>query len=139
MSESIAKDTVEKAKQQGVDTARIVIPDTNDKVSEVTVEIPKSALKQLNDGKLKLEIATDNAIIAIPTESIASFNDNLYFRVVPLKSKEEQKQVEERAKKEELIQEITHNQTVQVLGRPMEIHQQQQLLIKRKRTRMIFQ
>ncbi|TCJ03807.1 InlB B-repeat-containing protein [Cytobacillus praedii] len=121
MSESIAKDTVEKAKQQGVDTARIVIPDTNDKVSEVTVEIPKSALKQLNDGKLKLEIATDNAIIAIPTESIASFNDNLYFRVVPLKSKEEQKQVEERAKKEELIQEITHNQTVQVLGRPMEI------------------
>ena len=51
MSESIAIDTVEKAKQQGVDTARIVIPDTNDKVSEVKVEIPKSALKQLNDGQ----------------------------------------------------------------------------------------
>ncbi|WP_165571545.1 DUF4073 domain-containing protein [Cytobacillus praedii] len=121
MSESIAIDTVEKAKQQGVDTARIVIPDTNDKVSEVKVEIPKSALKQLNDGKIKLVIATDNAIIAIPTESISSFNDDLYFRVVPLKSKEQQKQVEERAKKEEIIQEIAHNQKVQVLGRPMEI------------------
>lgn len=121
MSESIAKDTVEKAKQQGVDTARIVIPDTNDKVSEITVEIPKSALKQLNDGKMKLEIATDNAIIAIPTESISTFNDDLYFRVVPLKTKEQQKQVEERAKKEEMIQEIAKNQYVQVLGRPMEI------------------
>jgi F5/8 type C domain/Domain of unknown function (DUF4073) len=121
MSESIAKDTVEKAKQQGVDTARIVIPDTNDKVSEITVEIPKSALKQLNDGKMKLEIATDNAIIAIPTESISTFNDDLYFRVVPLKTKEQQKQVEERAKKEEMIQEIAKNQNVQVLGRPMEI------------------
>jgi Cadherin-like beta sandwich domain/Domain of unknown function (DUF4073) len=121
MSDTIAKDTVEKAKQQGVDTARIVIPDTNDKVSEVTVEIPRSALKQLNDGKMKLEIATDNAIIAIPTESISTFNDDLYFRVVPLKTKEQQKQVEERAKKEEMIQEIAKNQNVQVLGRPMEI------------------
>ncbi|MED3553004.1 hypothetical protein [Cytobacillus praedii] len=121
MPEEIAKNTVQKAKQQGYDTARIVIPDTSDKVTEVTVEIPQSALKQLNDGKLKLEIATDNAIIAIPTESISSFNDDLYFRVVPLKSKEQQKQVEERAKKEEIIQEIAHNQTVKVLGRPMEI------------------
>lgn len=121
MSEAIAKDTVEKAKQQGVDTARIVIPDTNDKVSEVVVEIPKTALKQLNDGKMKLEIATDNAIISIPTESISSFNDYLYFRVVPLKSKEQQKQVEERAKKEEAVQQIAQNKTVQVLGRPMEI------------------
>ncbi|WP_260631025.1 cohesin domain-containing protein [Bacillus sp. S/N-304-OC-R1] len=121
MSEAIAKDTVEKAKQQGVDTARIVIPDTNDKVSEVMVEIPKSALRELNNGKMKLEIATDNAIISIPTESISSFNDNLYFRVVPLKSKEQQKQVEERAKKEEAVHKIAQNQIVQVLGRPMEI------------------
>ncbi|MBP2242237.1 hypothetical protein J2Z40_002811 [Cytobacillus eiseniae] len=121
MSETVAKDTVEKAKQQGVNTARIVIPDTNDKVSEITVEIPKSAMKQLNDGKMKLEIATDNAIIAIPTASISSFDDDLYFRVVPLKTKEQQKQVEDRAKKEEIVKEIAQNQTVQVLGRPMEI------------------
>ncbi|MFF2752473.1 DUF4073 domain-containing protein [Psychrobacillus sp. NPDC058041] len=121
MSEDIAKETVQKAKQQGTDTARIIIPDTNDKVSEVVVEIPKSALKQLNDGQLKLEIATDNAIISIPTKSLSTFSEDLYFRVVPIKMKELQKQVEERAKKEQVIQEIAKNQNVQIIGRPMEI------------------
>lgn len=121
MSESITKETVAKAKEMGVDTARILIPDTKDKVSEVKVEIPKAALKELNAGNLKIEIATENAIISIPTKSIAGFEDNLYFRVVPLKSEEQRKQIEQRAKKEEMIQDVAHDQTVQVLGRPMEI------------------
>ncbi len=121
MSEDIAKETVNKAKQQGTDTARIIIPDTNDKVSEVVVEIPKTALKQLNDGKMKLEIATENAVISIPTNSLSTFNEDLYFKVVPIKSKEQQNLVEERAKKEKLIQDVAKNQTVQLLGRPMEI------------------
>ncbi|RCX20601.1 S-layer family protein [Fontibacillus phaseoli] len=121
MSENIAKETAQKAKQLGIDTARIVIPDTNDKVSEIVVEVPKSALKQLNDGNLNLEIATDNGIISIPAKSIADFNDDLYFRIIPIKSETGRKQVEERAKQEELIQEIVDNGEVRILGRPMEI------------------
>lgn len=121
MSEDIAKDTVKNAKVQGTDTARIIIPDTNDQVSEVIVEIPKQAVKQLNDGNMNLELATNNVIISIPTESIETFIEDLFFRIVPLKSKEQQKQLDERAKQEEVIQEAAKNRNVKVLGRPMEI------------------
>lgn len=121
MTETLAKEIVVKAKQQGVDTARIVIPDTNDKVAEINVDIPKSALKQLNAGNLKLEIVTDNAVISIPTKSISGFAEDLYFRIVPMKTEQQRKLVEERAKKEEMIQNVAQNQTVQVLGRPVEI------------------
>lgn len=121
MTETLAKEIVVKAKQQGVDTARIVIPDTKDKVAEIKVDIPKSALKQLNDGNLKLEIVTDNGVISIPTKSISGFAEDLYFRIVPMKTEQQRKLVEERAKKEEIIQDVAQNQTVQVLGRPMEI------------------
>lgn len=121
MTHAIAKETVQKAKEQSVDTARIMIPDKEDKVSEIQVEIPKSALAELNNGNLKLEIVTANAVISIPTKSIDQFNGDLYFRIVPIKSDSEKQQVEERAKKESLIQEAVGNNIVQVIGRPMEI------------------
>lgn len=121
MSEKIAKETVDKAKQLGVDTASIIIPDKNDKVSEILVEIPKSSLKQLNDAKLMLRIVTENGIISIPTKSISNFSDDLFFRIIPIKSEEQRKQVEERAKKEKIIQDAVKNKMVKILGRPMEI------------------
>ncbi|MFB8376303.1 S-layer homology domain-containing protein [Paenibacillus taichungensis] len=121
MSEAIAKESVEKAKQLNMNTARIVIPDAKDAVSETRIELPKAAVKQLNDGGLNLEISTENAIISVPTKSIAGFDQDLYFRVVPLKKESERKEVEERAKKERLIQQITPNSNVKVLARPVEI------------------
>ncbi|CAM2777219.1 hypothetical protein HP548_13495 [Paenibacillus taichungensis] len=121
MSEAIAKESVEKAKQLNMNTARIVIPDAKDAVSETRIELPKAAVKQLNDGGLNLEISTENAIISVPTKSIAGFDQDLYFRVVPLKKEFERKEVEERAKKERLIQQITPNSNVKVLARPVEI------------------
>ena len=121
MSEATAKESVEKAKQLGMDTARIIIPDAKDSVSETRVELPKAAVKQLNDGGLKLEISTENAIISIPTASTAGFDQDLYFRIVPMKQESERKQVEERAKQERLIQQITPDANVKVLARPVEI------------------
>ncbi|MCG7378173.1 S-layer homology domain-containing protein [Paenibacillus sp. ACRSA] len=121
MSEAIAKESVEKAKQLGTDTARIVIPDAQDAVSETRIELPKAAVKELNDGALKLEISTGNVVISVPTSSIAGFDQDLYFRVVPLKLESERKEVEERAKKERLIQEIAPDTNVRILARPVEI------------------
>ncbi|MFS0872592.1 DUF4073 domain-containing protein [Paenibacillus xylanilyticus] len=121
MSEAIAKESVEKAKQLGMDTARIVIPDAKDTVSETRIELPKAAVKQLNDGGLKLEISTENAIISIPTASTAGFDQDLYFRVVPMKQESQRQEVEERAKKEQLIQQIKPDADVNVLARPVEI------------------
>ncbi|MDK8190486.1 S-layer homology domain-containing protein [Paenibacillus sp. UMB7766-LJ446] len=121
MSEAIAKESVEKAKQLGLNTARIIIPDAKDAVSETRIELPKAAVKQLNDGELNLEISTENAVISVPTKSIAGFDQDLYFRIVPMKQESERKEVEERAKKEQLIQQIAPNTNVKVLARPVEI------------------
>nr|WP_154959527.1 S-layer homology domain-containing protein [Paenibacillus xylanexedens] len=121
MTDAIAKESVEKAKQLGSNTARIVIPDTKDAVSETRVEIPKTAVKDLSDGSMKLEISTENAVISIPTKSIAGFDQDLYFRVVPLKKESERKDLEERAKKEQVIQQVAPNTNVRVLARPVEI------------------
>ena len=121
MTDVIAKQSVEKAKQLGTDTARIVIPDTKDTVSETRVEVPKTAVKDLSDGSMKLEISTENAVISIPTKSINGFDQDLYFRVVPLKKESERKDLEERAKKEQVIQQVAPNTNVRVLARPVEI------------------
>ncbi|OMF13792.1 hypothetical protein BK131_14095 [Paenibacillus amylolyticus] len=121
MTEAIAKESVEKAKQLNMNTARIVIPDTKDSVSETRIELPKAAVKELNDGSLKLEISTENVVISVPTNSIAGFDQDLYFRVVPLKQESQRQEVEERAKKEQLIQQVAPNTNVRVLARPVEI------------------
>ncbi|MFJ7921819.1 InlB B-repeat-containing protein [Lysinibacillus fusiformis] len=119
MSEDIAKETIEKAKQLGHDFARIIIPDTNDKVSEVVIEIPKSSLVQLSSGNIKLEMATANVVISIP--NLSNFNDDLYFRLVPIKSSEQQHQVEERIVEEDIIKNSIQSEKVHLIGRPMTI------------------
>jgi len=121
MSEAIAKETIEKAKQLGNDTARIIIPDANDKVSEVVIDIPKSSLAQIHAGNIQLEIATMNAVISIPNVSMSNFSNDLYFRLVPIKSLEQQHQVEERILKEELIKDTLQSEKVNLIGRPMTI------------------
>ena len=72
---SQALETVEKAKQIGNNIARIVIPDVNDEVDKVTVEIPKQSLQTLRDNGLSLEISTVNGHIAIPQSSMEGIDD----------------------------------------------------------------
>ncbi|WP_391120142.1 CehA/McbA family metallohydrolase [Psychrobacillus sp. L3] len=115
------KETIEKLKQQNQDTAKIVIPDKEDKVNEVSVTVPKESLGALANGKANLEIFTANAHIYIPKASVQSFGEDLFIRVVPLKEQAQKNEVEERAKKEKLVQLVVGNKKVNVLGRPMEI------------------
>ncbi|GAB6991919.1 S-layer homology domain-containing protein [Paenibacillus pini] len=121
MSEVVAKAAVEKAKQMGLSTARILIPDAKDVVSETRIEIPKAAFKQWSDGNVNLEILTQNALISVPVKSVSGFDQDLYFRVVPMKQDSERKSVEERAKNDKLILSMVPNANVQVLARPVEI------------------
>ncbi|WP_391120138.1 InlB B-repeat-containing protein [Psychrobacillus sp. L3] len=115
------KETIEKLKEQKQDTARIVIPDKEDNVSEVSVTVPKESISTLANGKANLEIYTANAHIYIPQASIRGFGEDLYFRVVPIKGETQKNEVEERAKKETFVQLVVGNKKVNVLGRPMEI------------------
>lgn len=118
-----AAESVEKLKNAENKTARIVIPDANDKVSETNINVPQTAMNALANGEANLEIDTENARIFVPSDSITGFGDDLYFRVVPVKKEEEKQAIETRAKQEEKVKEVTGNNTatIQVLGRPMTI------------------
>lgn len=121
MTEQSAKETIDALKNQGEKTARIVIPDAEDKVSEVNVSIPKIALTAIKSGGIDLEIKTENAKLTIPNTTLEKFNQDLYFRVVPIKGQQEKDQIAERAKQEQIVQDVVQGRDVQVLGRPAEI------------------
>ncbi|MGE7916294.1 S-layer homology domain-containing protein [Lysinibacillus xylanilyticus] len=121
LTEANAKDAVQKAKQIGNNIARIVIPDVNDEVDKVTVEVPKQSIQTLRENGLSLEISTDNAHIAIPVSSMDGVNDNFYFRLVPVKKESERKAIEERARVEKVVRETLQSNDVRVVARPMTI------------------
>ncbi|WP_285396603.1 S-layer homology domain-containing protein, partial [Lysinibacillus sp. fls2-241-R2A-57] len=121
LTEANAKEAVQKAKQIGNNIARIVIPDVNDEVDKVTVEVPKQSIQTLRENGLSLEISTDNAHIAIPVSSMDGVNDNFYFRLVPVKKESERKVIEERARVEKVVRETLQSNDVRVVARPMTI------------------
>jgi len=120
-TEKSARETIAKLKEQGTDKAHIIIPDLQDKTKQIHVSIPSNIVSILEQSAVHLEIDTFNAKIAIPKSSMVSFNDDLYFRLVPIKTSEQQHQVEERIQKEELIKETLQSEKVQLIGRPMTI------------------
>lgn len=101
--------------------AKVVIPDPRDKVSELNFRLPISAKDTLTGVRADLEIYTDNVRIIVPSDSLSALNGDLFFRLVPIKKESERKEVEERAKKEEMVREISNDREVKVLGRPMTI------------------
>lgn len=121
MPDTIAKDTVQKAKESGNDTARIIIPDDKDIVSETNVEVPKSALTELKSGELNLDIYTENATVSIPKASLKDFNEDLYFRLIPIKKEAQRKEVEDRARVEKIVKDMAQDQSIEVVARPMTI------------------
>ncbi|MCM1988929.1 Ig-like domain-containing protein [Oceanirhabdus seepicola] len=120
-----AKATSEKLKEEGKDTARIVLPDKKDKVVEARINIPKGSISTLAKGNISLEIDTENARINIPKESIQSLDKemkkDLFFKLVPIKKTQGKKEIIKRAKKEEIVKEAIQDTSVSVVGRPMTI------------------
>ncbi|MGE7694313.1 InlB B-repeat-containing protein [Lysinibacillus sp. NPDC094177] len=118
-----AAESVSKLENQETKIARIIIPDEKDQVSETKIEVPKQAINALKQGETNLSISTVNGTIFIPTSSLTTFTDDLYFRIVPVKKKEEQSAIETRAKQEEKVKEVVKDKTatIEVLGRPMTI------------------
>ncbi len=116
-----AKETVEKAKQSGQTTARIVIPDKEDEVARLDVTIPKETVSALASGGLNLEIYTENAKLVLSNDSLSDITEDFYFRVIPIKSETERTEVEERARVEQVVHEVAGDNSVSVVARPMTI------------------
>ncbi|MCT1541907.1 MULTISPECIES: S-layer homology domain-containing protein [Lysinibacillus] len=123
-----ATETIRKLKEQGNDKARIIIPDEKDQVNQVKVSIPKNVLSILQIGAVHLEIVTDKVRIEVPKTSLEMFNENLYFRLVPIKGHDKQLEIEEQAKRETVVQQLVEGGVVKLLGRPMTIETNMQSL-----------
>lgn len=103
----------------GLDTVRLVLADTEDKVSELDIGFPKDTLKALASGKVNLEVYTENARLILPRQTLASMDSDYRFRLIPVKSENAIKSVEERAKQEQAVQAAAGAGGVTVVGRPM--------------------
>ncbi len=121
LTEKSALETISKLKEAGSDQARIVIPDSQDKVKQVDISIPNNIISLLKNNQLNLTIQAYNVNIDVSKDSLATFNDNLYFRLIPLNEQNEQIKIEERAKNELIEQDITGSSISKLIGRPMKI------------------
>ncbi len=121
LTEASVLETINKLKEEKSDQARIVIPNSQDNVKQVDISIPNNIVTLLKESRLNLEISAYDVSVNVSNESLATFSDNLYFRLIPLKGQAEQSQVEERAKKESIVQEIANSSFSKVLGQPMKI------------------
>ncbi|WP_264990082.1 InlB B-repeat-containing protein [Lysinibacillus piscis] len=116
-----ATEALVKLQDKQSDTMRIVLPtDTANRVQQTDIVVAQNVLMLLKESRVQLEIAAGGAKIAIPQSSLQAFNQELYFRVVPVKTEEEQR-LEERAKIEQRVQQVANGATVTLLGHPMTI------------------
>lgn len=112
---------IEQLKTAGSDLAKLILPDAKDEVSELKVTLPKEATAKLAEGKINLEIHTNNARVVIPSDSLKDWKEDVYFKLVPVKSESGRKEVEQRAKAERIVKDAAGNAVISVIGRPMTI------------------
>jgi len=116
-----ARESIEKLANQENKKSRIVIPDEQQQVSETTVGIAREAAQLLTEGQTGLGIDMETVKLDIPALSLTNFDKDIYFRVVPVKAQATKQQLEERAKTEVNVQQLTNNATITLLGQPMTI------------------
>ncbi|WP_171632450.1 polysaccharide lyase family 8 super-sandwich domain-containing protein [Paenibacillus plantarum] len=114
-------DTIAQLAATGSNSAKIVISDEKDEVAELNVKLPKVSTEQLAKANVGLEVVTGNVRIDIPGSSLQGLGNDTYFRVVPIKKKEEHDAVEQRAKTEQAVLLIAELGSAEVIGRPMTI------------------
>lgn len=112
---------VDQLKAAGSSSAKLVIPDLKDEVSEIKVTLPKESTAKLADNKVNLEISTNNVRVIIPNEAMNGWKEDLFFNIVPVKTESERSEIEQRARTEQIVREAAGSAIVNVLGRPMMI------------------
>jgi len=99
----------------------VVIPDEEDKVDEVNVDIPAQTAELLQNNGIDLEIYTENALIRMPNSSLTGIEEDFYFRLVPIKDRNEREEIEARAQTELVVREVAGSGEIVVVARPMTI------------------
>lgn len=115
-----AREAIEKLANQENKQSRMVIPDEQQQVSETNISIGREAAELLTTTGTGLGIDMATVKLDIPATSFANINSAIYFRVVPVKAQATKQQLEQRAKTEEVVKQLTST-TVTLLGQPMTI------------------
>lgn len=121
MTSDRARETARRIAEAGQTTARIMIPDPEDKVSQVDVRILKEAIREFVDHNVNLEIYSENIRLRISQRSIDAMDDDLFFRIIPLKEESQRQDVENRARSEQAVRAAANQDKVKVVSRPMTI------------------
>ena len=120
-----AAETVQKLKEVNSDTARIVLPDTKGEVEETKVNIPSTSIGTLSDANINLQISTDAAKIDLSSEALTDISsgteEDLYFRLVPVKDEAGKKTVNDQAVLKASIVSGNAESNVSVIGNPITI------------------
>jgi hypothetical protein len=121
-SEKVSE-TVTKLKEENKDTARIVIPDSKDEVSETKLNIPTNSLAILSESEINLQIDTEEVKIDIPKSTLKDidkdFKDDLYFNLVPVKDDVQKETVTKRAQFEVRAINNQAGSNTMVIGNPV--------------------
>ncbi|AWB46536.1 hypothetical protein DCC85_21770 [Paenibacillus sp. CAA11] len=114
-----------KAAAGSVKAAQIVIDDLPDQpADEVKVGIAHDSLLKLQKAQLGLVIEASGARVTLPADSLSGLtgsNQDLYFRVVPIRKADETRQVEERVLDTKELKDYAQGSHVQAVGQPMTI------------------
>lgn len=98
-----------------------MIPDMEQPASETKVILAREAAKRLIEGKSHFGIGMGIVKIDVPFASMNDFDEDIYFRMVPIKDALRQKAIEERAKQAEKVLQQSNGANVKLVGQPISI------------------
>ncbi|WP_107837843.1 cadherin domain-containing protein [Metasolibacillus meyeri] len=121
LTEESMSETVAKLREMGANTLRLAIPDAQNLVTQIDLSILANALKILKQDAIHLDILTNNVEINVVSNTLATFEGDLYFRLIPIKTTMGQAEIEQRLKQQEMLRQLLGNQDVKLLGQPMKM------------------
>ena len=101
--------------------SRLVIPNMEPPASETKVILDRGAAKRLIEGKSHFSIAMGMVKIDVHFTSMNDFNEDIFFRIVPIKDALRQKAIEDRAKQAEIVLQQGNGANVKLVGQPISI------------------
>lgn len=123
--EAKALESIKKLKEENKDTARIVIADEKNEISETKVSIPSKSLEILSKDGVNLEIETEAAKVEIAKNVIADISknsdENLYFNLVPVRSDKQKDELSNRALFQASLINTDTASNISVVGTPVAI------------------
>lgn len=118
-------DVIQKILKQNQNIVQIVIDDIpKAPADEVAVTVNTDSVKELSKNNITLEIKTAEVTVKLPAESIQELSekdDDLYFRIVPIRDTEKKAETLQNAVTSKVVQTAAGNSEVTALGTPMTI------------------